>query len=441
MNKSKLSILIVLALIIGTGCSPQIYDRGQRLIEDEQYNEAVTALTDAIREQPDNYRLWQELGIAQFKLKEYDKAEESFKRSGELKTDPRTDLYLGLVYEEREFYGRAIDAYRRALAEKPNKKIREAVNDRLDRLIVKKLDYEATQAVTNESKIKTDTIPDNTVGVVDFDAAHVNPDLAPLAKGLAEFTALDLAKVKQLKVVDRLKIEMILNELKLSNSEYADRTTGPRLGKLIGSSRLVTGSMTGIGDDELRLDGAVVTTADSTVKTTGPSEGQLQNIFKIQKEFVYKVLDEMGIPVSAQLRDSIDKTPTDSYLAFLAYCRGLDFRSRGMYREAAEQFNNAVQIDGNFGAAKTDAEQAKALSQAPQSPQSFETVVAQETSSGSGDQNLGSFQSANLSNNGFIRNLNNLNNRRGSPEIPPRPTPEDNSVIIFIRGTFDVPSR
>lgn len=441
MKKAKILLPIVLLIMFGIGCSPQIYDRGRKLVEEERYDEAISVLNDAIAEQPDNYRLWQELGIARFRQGEYGQAEEALKRSGELKTDARTELYLGLVYEEREFYGRAIDAYRRALAEKPNKKVRRSLNEHLDQLIVKKLNYEASNAVTNENKIKTDTIPDNTVGVVDFDAAHVNPDLAPLAKGLAEFTAIDLAKVKQLRVVDRLKIEMILNELKLSASEYADPSTGPRLGKLIGSNRLVTGAMTGIGDDELRLDGAVVKTTDSTVKTTGPSEGQLQNIFRIQKEFVYKILDQMGIPVSAELRDTLQQTPTDSYLAFLAYCRGLDYRSRGMYKEAAEQFNNAVQIDGNFNVAKGDAEQAQSLSQAPQSTQSFETTVAQESSTGSGDGDLGSFQSSNLSNSGFIRDLNNLNGHRGSPEIPPRPTPEDNSVIIFIRGNFDVQRR
>ena len=441
MNISKLLILIGLTIIIGSGCAPQIYDQGRRLVEEGEFDRAITVLTDAIRENPDNYRLWQELGVAQYKQGDYDGAEKALQRSSELQSDARTDLYLGLVYEERDFYGRAIDAYRRALAEKPNDKVRDAINERLDQLIVKKLNFETSQALASEEKIRTDTIPENTVGVVDFDATHIDPELAPLAKGLAEFTAIDLAKVDQLRVVDRLKIEMILKELELSSSQYADPSAGPRLGKLIGSSQLVTGAMTGLGGESLRLDGAVVKTTDSTVKTTDPSEGELQNIFKIQKEFVFKVLDQMGIELSAEMRDSLQQTPTDSYLAFLAYCRGLDYRSRGMYNEAAAEFNNAVRIDGGFNAARSQAGQAKSLSQAPQSIESFETALANEVSPGTTEGNLGTFQSTVLSNTDFIRNLNDLNNRRGSSEIPPRPTPEDNSVIIFIRGSFDVPRR
>ena len=64
-------------------------------------------------------------------------------------------------------------------------------------------------------------------------------EMAPLAKGFAEFTAIDLAKVKSLRVIDRLKIDMILDELQLSASGAVDPSTAPRMGKLLGSKHLM----------------------------------------------------------------------------------------------------------------------------------------------------------------------------------------------------------
>ncbi len=432
------AFLVILAL---TGCSPQLYNQGRNLADKGDYQGAIDLLTQAVRENPQDFRNWQELGVAYYKSGDYAKAEDALKQGKELQEDPRTDLYLGLVYEHKELYGLAIDSYRHALGQNPGGSTKTAINQRLDQLIVKKLNYEVTQALDNENKLSTDSIPENTVGVVDFDAAHMDPNLAPLAKGLAEFTSIDLAKVKSLRVVDRLKIEMILQELQLSSSQYADPNNGPRLGKLLGSSRLVTGTMTGLGDKEMRLDGAVVATSDSAVATTEPSEGELESIFKVQKAFVFKILDKMGVEPTAAERDSIEKAPTDSYLAFLAYCRGLDYRSKGMFREAAVEFNNAAMIDRSFRQASQDASQAQALSSGPQSSGEFESAAAPGVTSGTTGSSLDQFQSSSIANNGFIRDLNNLDSRRGSPEIPPPPTPEINNVTIFIRGTFDAPQR
>lgn len=438
---SKLSILIGLGLLILlTGCSPQVYKQSRSLSEKGQHDEAIALMKTAVEENPQDFRNWQELGIAFYHKGDYKNAEDALRRGSEIKSDARTDLYLGLIFEKREMYGRAIDAYRRALAQKPGGKVGDKINERLDQLIMKKLDYEVSLALDSENSLSTDTIPENTVGVVDFDVSHLDPSLAPLAKGLAEFTAIDLAKVKSLRVVDRLKIEMILNELKLSSSQFADRSSGPRIGKLVGSAHLVTGSMLGLGEDQMRLDGAIVQTKDSTTETAEPADGELENIFKIQKQFVFNLLDKMGIELTPAERDSIRKSPTESYLAFLAYSKGLDLRSQGMYREATEQFNNAYRLDQGFQQASKNARQSQAIANPSASAESFESVVAGQVGTAVGDAQLGSFQTASIASTGFIETINNFGNL-GSPEIPPRPSPEDNSVTIYIRGIFDAPLR
>ncbi len=434
-------IRIILAagfLLTLWGCASSPLKQGRKLAEEGRHDEAIAALEAATNRNPDDFRLWQELGIAWYKKGDLTKAEDILKQSENIKADARTSLYLGLIYEQQEFFGRAIDSYRQCLAQKPKGESARLVREHLDQLINRRLGFEVKTALTNEESLKTDSIPENTIGVVDFDAAHLPTDLAPLGKGLAEFTAIDLAKVQSLRVVDRLKIDMILKELTLGSSEYTDPQNSPRLGRLLGSNRLVTGAVTGLGAEEIRLDGAVVQTRDSSMTPTGPSEGKLEGLFKIQKEFVNRILDNMGITLTEAEKDSLGQFPTESYLAFLSYCRGLDYRGQGMYREAQQEFRSAYNTDGRFTEAAKQAEMMASLAQAPTPPDRLESIL---TESGDGDgsgEEIDDFQSSILDNTGFIDDINNLDRHQRGPIIPPRPSPTDNDATILIRGNLDV---
>jgi tetratricopeptide (TPR) repeat protein len=257
------------------------------------------------------------------------------------------------LYEKRQDHTRAIDAYSAALGLQPRGKQASAIRAHLDRLISRKIESDIAAALENESRIDPNSIPENTIAVGNFDASHLPPELAPIARGLAEFTSIDLAKVEALTVLERLKLDLLLQELKLGTTGYVDPASAPRLGLLMGTRKLVTGTVVGIGDEGLKLDGAIVNTADGATARPEGSEGQLKKFFKVQKEFVLKIIDELGITLSAAERDSIMKAPTESYLAFLAYCRGLDYESQGMYGSAEQEFRTAVEIDGDFQQAET----------------------------------------------------------------------------------------
>jgi hypothetical protein len=253
-------------------------------------------------------------------------------------------------------------------------------------------------------------------------------------------TSIDLSKVRSLRVVDRLKIDMILKELELSSSQYADPTVGPRLGKLLGSRNIVSGVLLGVGEDEIRLDGAVTSTVDSTSKTTAQIQDDLDRFFDIEKEFVFNVIANLGITLTAAERDSIQKIPTESYLAFMAYCRGLEFRSQGMYLEAGREFNQAVVEDNGFDAARQQGESMGRLSAGAGEGQAFENFEASVTTASdnaeSSDQ-LEGFQSSTLANSGFIQDSN-LSERFGrTPDKPPRPSPVINVGTVIIRGNLD----
>jgi hypothetical protein len=69
---------------------------------------------------------------------------------------------------------------------------------------------------------------------------------------------------------------------------------------------------------------------------------------------VFDVLEYLGVQPTDADRDSIMQTPTESVDAFLAFSKGLEFAALGMFEEAIEQFELALQFDGGFDLASTE---------------------------------------------------------------------------------------
>ncbi|MCP4706429.1 MAG: tetratricopeptide repeat protein [candidate division Zixibacteria bacterium] len=401
---SYFSIFLITLLLFVVGCAPSMFTKGRGMMERGEYSKAAELYNEEIRTNPESVKAWREYGFALYKQGELTKAEEALEQANNIKPDAGTNLYLGFIYEKREMFDKALDAYRVSLSLKPKRSVKDQITSRFDYLISKKMKAEVTHAIKQEADINVDSIPENSIGVIDFDNSQLSDDLAPLSKGLAEMTAIDLAKVGSLKVVDRLKIEAILGELKLSKSQYSDPKVGPRLGKLMGSRQIVSGVLTGLGDEKIRMDGSVVNTTAGTSNTTESSQGDLEKFFQIQKEFVFNIIDTLGIELTIDERNAIQEVPTESYLAFLAYSKGLEFRSMGMYQEAAGEFNDAVQMDAGFTAAKQQGQSATRMSASISGGAgSFEQLEGLVVGSGEGTSGtLEGFQSSILSAYGFI---------------------------------------
>ncbi|MGD8604681.1 MAG: tetratricopeptide repeat protein, partial [Anaerolineales bacterium] len=231
--KTVLALLLVVVFLI-VGCSQSLYNQGRRLTEEGDYDQAIDALYQEINKNPQSADAWRELGVAFYEKGDLIKAEDALKQANNIKPDARSNLYLGLIYEKQEMTDQAITAYGAALSLEGSGKTKNVIRAHLDHLIGNAITKEVNTVLANEASIDIDTIPDNTVAVVGFDDSHLPPDLAPLALGLAEFTSADLAKVKSIRVVDRMKIDVILDELKLSSSQYVNPATAPRLGRLLG---------------------------------------------------------------------------------------------------------------------------------------------------------------------------------------------------------------
>src|SRR5690349_4034733 len=95
--------------------------------------------------------------------------------------------------------------------------------------------------------------PKRIVAVLYFDNNTGKPSLDVLRKGFADMMVTDLSAVQQLQVVEREKLQRLLDELKLQRSNYFDPKTIQRLGQGMGAQFAVTGSIVAV-DPTLRID-------------------------------------------------------------------------------------------------------------------------------------------------------------------------------------------
>src|ERR1041384_2811835 len=96
-----------------------------------------------------------------------------------------------------------------------------------------------------------------TIAIAYFDNNTGSAELDPLRKGLADMLITDLGNVGSLQIVERDKLNQVMDELKLSQSKFIDPRTAQKLGKGLAAEFIMTGSYV-IGGDILRIDARVV---------------------------------------------------------------------------------------------------------------------------------------------------------------------------------------
>ncbi|MFQ5607255.1 MAG: hypothetical protein ACE5GA_04860 [Candidatus Zixiibacteriota bacterium] len=344
----KLIATFIICVFTLGACGQNLYTQGKKLVASGEYAGAADKFSEDLLLNPDHEKSWRELGVAEYKLGRFLESLSNLDRARRLKADPRTELYRGMALEKLSRWNEAEAAYESALSLNPPASLVERIRSRQER--VSRRDV-VSKALAAEGSIDVASIPLNTVAVYDFDGSKLSPELAPIALGLAEFTALDLAKVEALTVVERVKLSILLDEMRLAESGVVDPATAPRVGRLLGSRRVVAGWVESPETEQIRIGGVIVNTVDNTEALPQSEEETLQKLFKLQKAFVYHVLDELGVVPSKEEREKIDLIPTDSLSAFMEYCRGLQSLRTGSFAEAETRFESASSIDNGFSEA------------------------------------------------------------------------------------------
>ena len=185
--------------------------------------------------------------------------------------------------------------------------------------------------------------------------------LKPLERGFADMLTTDLARSSQLTLVERSRMQALLDEMALQQSGATDASTNVRAGKLISAGRVVQGSILQVSGTQLRVDAAVVDVPTTQVQGTVSAADQLEQVFDLEKKIALDLFTQLGVTLTVAERNAVERRPTRSLAAFLAYSRGLTAEDEGRYDDASRYFNDAVRLDPGFGAAQQKSIEASAV--------------------------------------------------------------------------------
>jgi tetratricopeptide (TPR) repeat protein len=231
----------------------------------------------------------------------------------------------------------------------------------------------AKLALARESTLTSLAPEPSTIAVLPMTIAG-DSSLQPLSRGLAELLLSDLAMIRSLRLLERIQVSALLDELKLGQSGRADPSTAARVGRLLRAERMVQGVAAITENGPVRMSATVVR-GDGDVRAGAQANGTFKQLLDLEKQLVFGLATELGIQLTDAERQRIMRQGPKNLAAFLTYSLGLDAMDRGDYRAAATAFAAAMRSDPSFQAAGEHQQAAEATPAVQASPGDVVTVV------------------------------------------------------------------
>ena len=334
----------------------------------QRSDDAIARLERNRTANPSSVAALRALGIAYYKRQRF--ADAGTVLNAARRLDPKdgvSALYAGLSAEALEDYAGAKDAYNSYLQVGKTRSVRNDIRSRLVALSRKEMHAAAKSAIANEAQIATQPGEARSVAVLPMTFSGTDQTLAPLGRGLTDLLINDLARSPDVQLLERDRVQAMVDEIALSQAGRTDAASSVRAGKLIRAGRVVQGAITQTGARNLTVNAAVMNVATSQQQGRDvTSSDVLEQIFTIEKNLALGLFDQLGVRLSAADRAAIEQRPTRSLQAFLAYSNGLMAADDGRYDEAARFFDQARSIDPGFGQALQKAQMARAAQQGSQ---------------------------------------------------------------------------
>ena len=335
-----------------------------RFVEDPSaYQTKINTLIARIKADSTDTKALRDLGVIYFQARRYALADTCLRRAfGRGVRDAKTVFYLGLA---REFTGKIDQAlllygnYKNVARLSPYRRL---MAGRYHQLTLDVTRQEVRALLVQEQQLREDRMAPSAVAVFPLRYLGRNKKFAPLGKGLSELIIGDLGQVRALKLLERIRLQALLDEMALaSKSDFFDQSTAPRYGKLLGAGRIVAGAYNVVGKEQLRIDVQSWDIINRNFPAAATEAEALQNIFRLEKTIVFNVIADIGIELTQEEREKIQFIPTQNLQAFLAYSRGLEEEDAGRFDAAANFYQQAIKLDPNFGAALTKTEIAQGM--------------------------------------------------------------------------------
>ncbi|MGV3523746.1 MAG: FlgO family outer membrane protein [Candidatus Sericytochromatia bacterium] len=173
-----------------------------------------------------------------------------------------------------------------------------------------------------------------------------------LGESFSESLTVALSQSSSLELVERSQLEMVIREQGLGQTAFADESTSPRLGRLMGARHLLVGSYQKQGE-RLQVQARLVDSETGQVLQgrAVQLDGDYNQIFGLQAQLAQALLRQLGATAPPPETLAKQLKICASSAAYAPYRQGLSLmRQRGdlHLRQAALAFEEAIRQDPEF---------------------------------------------------------------------------------------------
>jgi len=201
----------------------------------------------------------------------------------------------------------------------------------------------AKEAVGQEKTLDT-AIQPNTLAVLYFHNKTGWSKLDLLQKGLSLMLITDLSKIRQ--ILERIKMQALIEELGLGVSGLVSPDKAPRLGRLLGAELLVGGSIVKNKENMFQLKSVLLNVPTESLLGNPLAEGKLlAELFRMEKDLLFKIIELLKIKLTPKLKIELERPLTTSIEAALHLFQGIEDVDHGNYDDATKSFGDALKQD------------------------------------------------------------------------------------------------
>lgn len=196
-----------------------------------------------------------------------------------------------------------------------------------------------------------------TVAVLYFDYDGKDADLGMLRKGLAQMLISDLVATPTIRVVERARLQEVIDELKLQSTTKIDQATAVKAGKLLGARYLVIGGYFDVMKT-FRVDARVVDVETGKVVFSSGSSGKPDDFGAVEQKLAGE-LNKYFATSLPPVKPQATRTPVKPPAALKAgtvieYGKALEAIDSGDKKTAKARLEKVVKDQPDFQLAQLD---------------------------------------------------------------------------------------
>jgi TolB-like protein len=197
-----------------------------------------------------------------------------------------------------------------------------------------------------------------TIAISYFDNSSGDAKYNALSKGIADMLITDLSKVKGVTIVEREKLEKLLQEIKLGQSKYFDQSTAQKLGKGLGAQNILTGSFY-VLDNVIRLDARLIDVQTGGVIFAEQVSGNKNNFFALHQQLANLLAKNINVPYSPDLSGLYKAGEEVTLKEVVNFSNALELQDVGMSSDAKQILEKTIKDNPKFRFAKNKLEDIK----------------------------------------------------------------------------------